>query len=98
VPGAFDLLAPKAGAVVTGAVDFSWTEDRQALLYKLEIVDTSGTRSSRRCCSRAFNYRPSFLREKATSGVVRWRVKVLDAEGREKRHTEWRELKLKADA
>ncbi|MBL8114069.1 MAG: hypothetical protein JNK60_14410 [Acidobacteria bacterium] len=100
-PGAaFDLLAPKAGALVTGAVDFSWTEDRQALLYKLEIVDPSGTEILSALLQQGtFNYRaPSFLREKATSGVVRWRVKVLDAEGREKRHTEWRELKLKADA
>lgn len=93
------LLSPKIGATVLGAVDFSFTEDRQALLYKLEIVDPNGIEILSALLQQGtLSYRaPSFLREKVTGGLARWRVRSLDAEGKARKTTEWREIKLKAD-
>ncbi|MEO6326054.1 MAG: hypothetical protein ABIT01_19995, partial [Thermoanaerobaculia bacterium] len=83
------LLAPPIGAVAAGPVDFSWTEDRLALLYKLEIVDPNGVEIlSALLRQGTLSYRaPSFLREKVPGGVMRWRVRTLDPEGKERKKT-----------
>jgi hypothetical protein len=91
-------LTPIADAAIAGdaAIDFTWTEvNRRAAFFRLEIESDSGEELLAAIVPRGPGlYRaPSWMREKATSGSIRWRVAALDLLGRELAHTEWRSLK-----
>jgi hypothetical protein len=93
------LLAPAGGARVAAgeAVDFSWSQERGAALYRLEVENRAADR-------RAFgavlqqgigSYRaPAFRIEQLGGGGVRWRVVSIGPDGEERAAAEWRELEV----
>jgi len=92
------LLSPADGRTLPlgAAVDFVWAESEQAAFYRLEIVGANG----KPILSAAFprgvtRYRaPSWLKDKAGNGSLRWRVLALDQAGAQLSATPLRSLRL----
>ncbi len=95
---ALTLSLPTDEATVTSdqAIEFSWNEFPEAAAYRLEIED----RKARPLLSAMLKrgaplYRaPSWLKEKAGDGMVRWRVVAFDHAGSVIGESLWRGLKL----
>ncbi|MEM9407458.1 MAG: hypothetical protein AAGA81_15580 [Acidobacteriota bacterium] len=95
-PG-LSLLAPQADATPgPGALDFSWTQARDAALYRLELQTANGDEIHQALLQQGIGvYRaPSWLAERAGGVGLRWRVVALDAEGGTAGQTAWRTLRL----
>lgn len=84
--GQFLPLLPKDGTTISPnqSVEFVWSEMTQASLYRLEIENETGTLiHSAVLKPAARTYRaPSWLKDKAGSGNLRWRVVALDQAGK----------------
>jgi len=96
-PGAIVMLpADNAISPAGQKVDFIWSEIAGAALYQLDITDESGNAILTALLQPpAANYRaPSWLREKAASGILQWRVVSLDQHGNRNSETPWRRLRL----
>lgn len=82
----FVLLAPEPGASTAAGAPlvFTWNAAPGASMYRLEVETEAGAELlSATVKPGAESYRaPSWLAEKAAGGALRWRVKVLDADGR----------------
>jgi hypothetical protein len=95
-PGRLSLLAPAAGAVLPAAepLTFSWAPDRDAVLYRLEIADGAGKEVFAAVLQQGLSsYRaPSFLRDGAGGGKLRWRVVATGPDGRVTASSAWREV------
>ncbi|MGH9839159.1 MAG: hypothetical protein ACREEM_10275 [Blastocatellia bacterium] len=83
--GSFSLLLPRDGATLAAGrpVEFVWGEMAQAAFYQLEIEDESGRLIlSAMLKSNARAYRaPSWLKSRASGGMLQWRVAALDQTG-----------------
>ena len=97
--GGIELLLPGDGATVEAgtAFDFSWTQSRQAALYRLDLQDASGVLVHSAFVQPGIGvYRaPSWLPEKA-AGEHKWRVVALDLRGNEVEASRWRPVLLPA--
>ena len=91
----FTLRDPLEGmTLATGQpVDFSWTAQAGADLYRLEIVTEERAPLLTAIIPRGtMVYRaPPWLAERASGKPIRWRVVALDAGGRTLRSTPWRQ-------
>lgn len=90
-------LTPIADAAIgaDAPIDFTWTElNGRAAFFRVETESDTGEELLAAIVPRGPGlYRaPSWLREKATSGSIRWRVVALDLLGREVSRTEWRRI------
>ena len=96
--GDLHLLQPADEALVTGPADFSWAGTPAAALYRLELSDAAGQPVLSALLQPGVGaYRaPSWLREKAPGGQVRWRVVALGPTGESVAETVWRGLRLAA--
>ncbi|HET9316180.1 MAG TPA: hypothetical protein VFQ51_11370, partial [Vicinamibacteria bacterium] len=97
--GGLHLLQPAEGAVLTtGPADFTWAGSAAAALYRLELSDAAGQPVLSALLQPGVGaYRaPSWLREKAAGGQVRWRVVALGPTGESVAETDWRALRLAA--
>ena len=95
---ALRLLAPDDAALVNGSASFSWMPWAQSARYMLEIAKADGPLVFEAVVDgRTPEYQsPPFLAERTTGGALRWRVRALDAEGRELARSAWRALTLPA--
>jgi hypothetical protein len=96
-PGALHLLQPAEGAVLAaGSAEFSWAGGASAALYRLELSDAEGQPILSALLQPGVGaYRaPSWLREKAPGGRIRWRVITLGPSGEATSETPWRDLRL----
>jgi hypothetical protein len=86
-------LTPIADAAIGDApIDFTWTEiSGRAAFFRVEIESGSGEELLAAIVPRGPGlYRaPSWLREKAANGSIRWRVVALDLLGRDVTRTSW---------
>lgn len=92
------LLLPRQNAVANPGqpLDFVWADNPGAALYRLE-VETAESRPVLQAILPAGtrNYRaPPWLREKAGSETVRWRVVAIDPQGTALPESSWRSLRL----
>jgi hypothetical protein len=98
IPGVLYALYPVADAQLSPAtpVDFSWTEVVQAALYRVSVQDAEETRVLDAVVPASLNtYRaPPWLIEKATHGLLQWRVDALDFGGNLIGQTPWRALQF----
>lgn len=96
--GRLRLLLPAGQAALPAdaPVDFSWTEVPHAVFYRIEVQRLDGQPAIGAVVQSGIAaYRaPSFLREKAGDGYLRWRVTALDAEGRPIDESGWRDCRL----
>jgi hypothetical protein len=94
------LLLPADGRTLPpgAAVDFVWAESGQTAFYRLEIEDASGKLILSAVLPRGVTkYRaPSWLKDKAGDGNLRWRVLALDQAGAQLSATARRSLRLAA--
>jgi len=90
------LVAPTRGArvAVGEAVDFSWSQERGAALYLLEVENGAVDRAFSAILQQGIGaYRaPAFRIEQLGAGALRWRVVSIGPDGEERAETEWREL------
>jgi hypothetical protein len=97
--GGVRLLAPRSGAMPDSTVawSFVWQPVAIAARYRLEIERPDGTPVFDAIVSTATAaYRPPpFLAARAGPGTLRWRVRALDATGRDVARSAWREITLK---
>jgi hypothetical protein len=97
-PGGVTLVEPPAGARLDAdaRIEFSWTEQPGAIVYRLEIEDPQAQPVHAALVERGRRlYRaPSFLRERAAGQPLRWRVTAIDGSGREIERTAWREIRF----
>jgi hypothetical protein len=85
-------------AVAIGASPvFRWTEDPRAVHYRLEVESSSRQALLAAVLpSGTLEYRaPPWLADRAPSASARWRIVVLDADGKPLRRTAWRGLRFK---
>ncbi len=77
-------------------VDFIWTGTPQAAFYRVEVEDAAGTPIlSAVLPSGQTRYRaPSWLKERAGDGNLRWRVLAIGQAGSPAAETAWRSLRL----
>lgn len=90
-------LQPAEDAVLgAGPAEFSWAGGASAALYRLELSDAAGQPVLSALLQPGVGaYRsPSWLREKAPGGQLRWRVVALGPAGETTAETPWRNLKL----
>jgi hypothetical protein len=84
-PGAFDALLPRDGATLPGAqpLEFSWSALPGAAFYRLEVETEDGkSLLSAILKDGTLSYRaPSWLKSKAGTAPLRWRVRALNASG-----------------
>jgi hypothetical protein len=96
--GAFASLLPADGArALPGEpLDFSWEQRASSVLYRIEFNDTAGKPLFTAVVQQGIGtYRaPSWLRDRAADGNLRWRVVALGAEGEDVAATTWRRLEL----
>jgi hypothetical protein len=93
------LLPANGRALPPGAaVDFVWAGSAQAAFYRLEIEDANGSLILSAVLPRdVTRYRaPSWLKDKAGDGNLRWRVLELDQAGAQIGETAKRSLRLAA--
>jgi hypothetical protein len=93
---ALALLRPALGATVTGGATFAWTPLPTARRYRLEVERADGTPVFEALVAGdVAAYRaPPVLAERAGTGPLRWRVRAVDALGREVARSGWRALTL----
>jgi hypothetical protein len=91
-------LAPAENTIfgATQVVDFAWIDLERATVYRLDITDASGKSVLSALLPRGTGtYRaPSWLRERASTGVLRWRVIALDETGQQLAESPWRNLRF----
>lgn len=77
-------------------VDFSWAETPQAAFYRLEVENATGTPIlSAVLPAGKTSYRaPSWLKDRAGDGSLRWRVLAIDRVGSPIAETLWRGLRF----
>ncbi|MFQ5677699.1 MAG: hypothetical protein ACE5G1_17555, partial [bacterium] len=96
--GELQLLLPGENVSLAFAqpVDFSWTEVKQAALYRLEARDSRGEMvlSAIQQPGVAVYRAPSWLPEKLADGEIRWRVSALNYSGKVIQESPWRNLKF----
>jgi hypothetical protein len=96
--GAFALVLPADGARVPPGqpLDFSWDQRASAVLYRIEYNDSADQQLFTAVVQQGIGtYRaPSWLRERAADGKLRWRVVALGPEGEDVAATVWRWLEL----
>ncbi|MGH9838764.1 MAG: hypothetical protein ACREEM_08270 [Blastocatellia bacterium] len=94
----FGPLLPRDGVTLPAnqPIDFAWAAAPQAAFYRLEIEDENGKLIlSAMLKPTARNYRaPSWLKSKAASGNLRWRVVALDRVGKYISETEKRRFQI----
>lgn len=75
---------------------FSWSQANNARLYRLEVADPRGhTLLSALLLRGADSYQaPSWLKERAEGGILRWKVAAFDDAGRLVDETGWRSLRI----
>jgi hypothetical protein len=90
------LLAPADEAVVPlGGIAFAWLDLPQADVYRVEVEADGRRILGALVPGGVAAYRPPpFLKERAGSGAIRWRVVALDVSGRELRASVWRRLSI----
>jgi hypothetical protein len=97
VAGNLMLLLPANEAVkrLNEAVDFSWSEIAGAAYYRLEVEDgKSQALLSALLPAGSKTYRaPSWVKDKLSDGVLRWRVLAFNQTATKIGETEWRRLK-----
>ena len=96
-PDVLHLLQPADGAVIAaGPAEFSWSGGAAAAVYRLELSDAAGQPVLSALLQPGVGaYRaPSWLREKAPGGEVRWRVVALGPAGESVAKTDWRGLRM----
>jgi hypothetical protein len=78
------------------AVDFTWAGTPAASFYRLEVEDVNAKQILSALLPRGVTgYRaPSWLKERAGEGSLRWRVVALDQAGAQADATAWRSLRL----
>jgi hypothetical protein len=98
-PSALTQLAPADNkSVFPGEeVDFAWMRVEAAALYRLEVTSGSGNSIiSALLPLGTETYRaPSWTRERASDGVLRWRVVAMDEAGTPVAESPWRTLVVK---
>ncbi len=98
VRGKLYALLPEPDVVWpdSSALDFSWTETPLASLYRLEVWSGDAERILAAVLPASLaSYRaPGWLREKASEGMLRWRVAAIGFEGQEIARTDWRVVRL----
>jgi hypothetical protein len=94
--GAITSLAPvdNKSFLTTEPIDFAWIGVENGAFYRLEVVDMNGKPlMSAMLPSSSSTYRaPSWLRERANGGSLRWRVCALDKEGKQIAESPYRNL------
>lgn len=80
----------------TQVIDFAWMDVERATVYRLEITDSSDKSVLSALLPRGTGtYRaPSWLRERASSEMLRWRVIALDETGQQLAESPWRNLRF----
>jgi hypothetical protein len=96
--GDLTLVLPPEGATAAAGqiLDFTWTQQDGAAVYRLEVVDLQNTTLLSAALLQGIGaYRaPSWLRDRAGDGHLRWRVVALDERGKLLAETSWRTLQL----
>ena len=96
--GTLALLLPTDNAVILPdqLLNFSWSEIKPVTFYRLEIEDLPGRPVLAALLPPGVGiYRaPPWLKDKAGSGLLRWRVRVLDQTGKPVAETPWHSLQL----
>jgi hypothetical protein len=96
--GQLALLLPADHASIAPdqPLDFSWSEIEPAAFYRLEVEDLTGRPVlSALLYPRVGIYRaPPWVKEKAGSGPLRWRVVALDQTGKPLAETPWHSFRL----
>jgi hypothetical protein len=98
-PGAaLRLLLPAEDATLPAgrAPEFTWAAGRSAALFRLDFTDSAGQPVLDAVLQGGVGtYRaPSWLREKAPDGILRWRVRTLGPSGETVAETGWRTVRL----
>jgi hypothetical protein len=95
-PDDLRILAPADGAVMAGAAaELAWVDIPQADVYRVEVEAVGRRVLSALVPHGVAAYRlPPFLKERAGTGEIRWRVVALDVAGRELRASAWRRLSM----
>ena len=90
------LLTPDEATLVSGSGNFTWMPWVHAVRYRLEIAKVDGPLVFEAVVDgRLPEYQsPPFLAQRTEGGALRWRVRALDAEGRELARSAWRALTL----
>jgi hypothetical protein len=92
------LISPSEGATVNSAQPplFTWVENLPAAFARLEVTDRSekALLNSILPAGTLHYSAPSWLREKAVDGNLRWRVVMFDQTGQRIAESPWRELRL----
>jgi hypothetical protein len=95
---ALRLLSPDEAALVSGSGTFTWIPWARTARYRLEIAKLDGWLVFEAVVDgKTPEYRsPPFLAERTDGNALRWRVRALDADGRELARSGWRSLTLPA--
>ena len=92
------LLLPADNVSVSSHIspEFSWSENEQGAFYGLEVQDRQGKQVLAAILPAGIGiYRaPSWLKDRAGDGTLRWRVVGLDQTGNRISETPWRNLRL----
>jgi hypothetical protein len=94
------LISPSEGATVNSSQPplFTWVENQTGAFAQLEVTDRNEKSLLKSILpAGTLSYSaPSWLREKAVDGSLRWRVVVFDQTGQQIAAAAWRELRLEA--
>lgn len=98
IAGTLYQLLPEDGAALgsSSALDFSWSEVPQAVLYRLEVDDPLRKRVLEALLPASLTiYRaPYWLADRAGGGPLRWRVGALGPDGEVLVNSAWRSLRV----
>ena len=77
-------------------VDFSWVENRQAALHKLQVKNSQGEEVLSAILQKGVgSYRaPSWLKDRSADGKFLWQVSALNFSGKVIQESEWRTTRL----
>ncbi|HEX5081338.1 MAG TPA: hypothetical protein VFY40_04795 [Blastocatellia bacterium] len=100
------LISPAEGATINSAQSpiftllFTWTENQACAFVRLEVMDRNEKPllNSMLPAGTLHYYAPSWFREKAVDGNLRWRVVMFDQAGQSIAAAPWRELRLETPA
>ncbi len=83
-------------ANVNEPLKFSWTEIKNASLFQIQIEESNKNKvlSALLKPGEGTYSAPPWLKDKAGSDDLRWRIRALDSSGREIEKSKWRKLKL----
>jgi hypothetical protein len=91
-------MVPADGATVPAdrPIEFTWRETTQASVYRLEMLNGQGLIVLAALVPAGMGiYRaPLWLKDKTSDGTLRWRVVVIDVEGREIAASTWRTVRI----